>query len=326
MQINRSNNPGFTLDDSEIRFFGSIFLLLVILLIISFAMGSKVERGGTSVPGETASHVFPAVEVEAKAAYVYDARTKEVLFAKNENERLALASVTKLMTALVASEILPEYSTVVITSEALGAEGDSGLRRDEKWSLKDLLDFSLVTSSNDGMKAVALALGALHDSQASSSEAVDGFVQKMNEKASSLDLKNTYYFNSTGLDESAVKGGAYGTVSDIARLFEYILTYKSDLLVATRDLESSFVSENGIAHEAKNTNTIVDEIPGLLASKTGFTDIGGGNLVIAFDPELGRPIIVVVLGSSEDGRFKDVQKLVDASMTYITGEPLEIEN
>jgi len=316
------NTETFTLDDSEIRFFGSVFLLLAVLLVISFAMGSKVERGGSSMPGETASRTFPVVEVGAKAAYVYDARTKEVLYAKNENERLALASVTKLMTALVASEILPEYSTVVITSDALGAEGDSGLRRDERWSLKDLLDFSLVTSSNDGMKAVALALGALHNSQASSSEAKNGFVQKMNEKASSLDLKNTYYFNSTGLDESKVKGGAYGTASDIARLFEYILTYKPDLLVATRSLESSFVSENGIVHEAKNTNAVVNNIPGLLASKTGFTDIGGGNLVIAFDPELGRPIIVVVLGSSEEGRFEDVQKLVDATMEYITGEPI----
>ena len=152
------NTENFALKDTEVRVFGSVFLILMVLLVISFAVGSRVDRGGVSVPGETAG-IFPDIEVEARAAYVYDARTKEVLYAKNENERLALASVTKLMTALVASEILPDYSTVVIGSDALSAEGDSGLRRDERWSLKNLLDFSLVTSSNDGMKAVALALG-----------------------------------------------------------------------------------------------------------------------------------------------------------------------
>lgn len=316
-----SGNQNLSIHDTEVKFFGTIFLLLVVLLILSFAVGNRVDRGGASRPGETAIRTFPEVEVGARSAFVYDARTKEVLYAKNENERLSLASVTKLMTALVATEVVAGNSEVVITRDALLAEGDSGLRGGERWSLRDLLDFSLLTSSNDGMRAVALTIGVLNNTQASSSEAQDGFVQKMNGKAAELDLKNTYFFNSTGLDESDVKGGAYGSASDMARLFEYILTYRSDLVEATRNSETQFVSGSGVVHKAKNTNVLTNTIPGLLGSKTGYTDIGGGNLVFAFDPEIGRPVIVVILGSTAEGRFEDAQKLVGATMEYLTGEP-----
>ena len=70
-------------------------------------------------------------------------------------------------------------------------------------------------------------------------------------------------------------------------------------------------------HEAKNTNVNVNQIPGLIASKTGYTEMAGGNIVIAFDSSIGKPIIVVVLGSSEEGRFKDISALVDASLKYV---------
>ncbi|MFH1472957.1 MAG: hypothetical protein ABIF06_00895 [bacterium] len=309
-----------TREFDEIKFFGAVLLVLVILLFVSVVVGTKVKRDGTSVPGATAMQVFPEVNIEARAAYIYDARTKTVVYAKNENERLSLASLTKIMTALVASEQTPLYSTVTIDREALMAEGDSGLYVGEKWSLNNLLDFSLVTSSNDGMRAVALALGAVSRSTVTGNEMVNDFVQEMNKKAGGLDLKNTYFFNATGLDETDYKGGAYGSARDVVTLFEYILTYRSELLEATKQANSTIYSENNIAHKAKNTDILVDEIPGLIASKTGYTDMGGGNLVIAFDPELGRPIIISVLGSSADGRFDDMRTLINATMAYITGE------
>jgi len=310
----------FVIEDSEIKFFSAVFLLLVILLLFSLLLGSKVERRDVSSPGTTAERTFPAVEIEARAAFVYDARTKTMLYAKNENERLSLASLTKIMAALVAMEITSDHSTVVINKEAIKTEGDSGLRSGEKWSLKDLLDFTLVSSSNDGMSAVALALGVLKEFSPENSSATGDFILKMNEKAAELDLKNTYFFNMTGLDETAIKGGAYGTARDMTMLLEHILTSHGDLLEATKEPVLIVSSLNNISHKVKNTNIIIDEIPGLIASKTGYTDIGGGNLIIAFDPELGRPIIVTILGSSEKGRFEDMTKLVNATMGYITGE------
>jgi len=305
-------------NQSEISFFVILSIALAFLFIVSLTLGLNVERKDNSVPSQVTRSVFPIVNIGAKAAYVYDIHTKTVLFAKNENTRLPLASLTKVMSALVAQDLSPLYGIVVVSSEALTAEGDSGLIQNEKWSLKDILDFSLLTSSNDGMRAVALSLGALSSAKASPEEIINDFVGEMNRKASELGLKNTYFWNETGLDESDLKGGAYGTARDISTLLEYALINYPEMFAATRESVGAFQSLDNHRHLAKNTNGLAAEIPGLLASKTGYTNTAGGNLVIAFDPELGRPIIVSILGSSEQGRFEDVHALVKAVMQYIS--------
>jgi len=311
------DNQFYTVHHSEIRFFLILSAVLAFLLTASFILGLGVERRDRSVPSETASQQFPTVVLEAKAAYVYDSRTKTVLFAKNEDTPLPLASLTKIMSALVAEDLSPLYGIVTVSEEALKAEGDSGLFRDEKWTLKDILDFSLLSSSNDGMRAVALSLGALSKAGASSEEIIDDFVGEMNRKARELGLKNTYFWNETGLDESDIKGGAYGSAKDMSVLSEYILTHRPLMLEATRRDITIFQSLDNRLHVATNTNTIITEIPGLVASKTGLTDTAGGNLLIIFDPELGRPIIVSILGSTESGRFEDARTLLAAIMEYI---------
>ncbi len=294
--------------EDEIKFLLILMGGLALLLSVSYILGQRVDRGDNSTPTILAPKYFPEVALQAKAAYVYDARTNTVFFAKNENTRMPLASLTKVMSALVASESSYESDMVLVTEEALRRMGDSGLKSGERWSLRDLLDFSLVSSSNDGIAAVALALGTSRD-----------FVQRMNAKAGELDLKNTYFWNETGLDESDVKGGAYGTAKDMAHLLSYTLAYHPELLAATREVSVDVLSLDDLIHKAENTNDVAGEIPGLLASKTGFTDTAGGNLVFAFDPELGRPIIVTILGSSQEGRFEDAKKLVEATLLYLNG-------
>lgn len=311
------NNHFSTVHDSEIRLFLILVVALLFLSIVSAIFGSSVERKDKSVPTEVVSRTFPQVAFGAKAVYVYDMRTQTVLFAKNENTRLPLASLTKIMSALVARDSSPPYGVVTINAESLLAKGDNGLLRDEKWTLKDILDFSLLTSSNDGMRAVAFSLGALERAGASPEEIINDFVGTMNHKAQELGLKNTYFWNETGLDESDVKGGAYGTARDMGALLEYILTHHPEILEATKEAVTTFQSLDNRLHVAKNTNGLVAEIPGLVASKTGFTDTAGGNLVIVFDPELGRPIVISILGSTEEGRFADARVLIDAVMEHI---------
>ncbi|MEK7135307.1 MAG: hypothetical protein AAB780_01230 [Patescibacteria group bacterium] len=311
-------NQFFTSRESEIRFFLMLFIALALLLVTSYVLGTRVERGDVSTPTRTAS-IFPVVALRAKSAYVYDARTQTVLFAKDENERLSLASLTKLMAAVVATDISPEYAQVIVSQEAIRADGDSGLLPDERWTLQDLLDFSLMSSSNDGIRAVALSLGALSRFDANESEIIDDFVKAMNNKALELDLKNTYFWNETGLDESEVKGGGYGSARDVAMLLEYILGAEPHLLEATRQAETTITSIDNNKHVAKNTNRLASDTPGLIGSKTGYTDTAGGNLAFVFDPELGRPIIVTILGSTASGRFEDAKKLIDATLLYIKG-------
>lgn len=311
------DNQPFIPRTSEVKFFVILVLLLLLFLFGFSIFGLKTKREDVSVPSEVASQSFPRVILVAKAAYVYDLRTKAVLFAKNENVRMPLASLAKIMSALVAEDLSPLYSIVTVSDEALQAEGDNGLYLGELWFLKDLLDFSLVTSSNDGMRAIALSLGALSKSKASSKEIIDDFVEEMNSKAKELGLENSYFWNETGLDESETKGGAYGTAKDMSKLSEYVLTHHPELFAATREATTILQSLNNRIHIAKNTNSLATDIPGLLASKTGLTNTAGGNLVVIFDPELGRPIIISILGSTEDGRFEDVHALISAVMEYL---------
>jgi len=69
---------------------------------------------------------------------------------------------------------------------------------------------------------------------------------------------------------------------------------------------------------ARNTNKMASDTPGLIGSKTGYTGTAGGNLAFVFDPELGRPIIITVLGSTAEGRFEDAKKLIDATLNYLS--------
>lgn len=302
--------------DSEFKLVGILVVVLAFILGISLILSFSARKGGASAPRET-SQLFPAVVLQAKAAYVYDIRNDMVLFAHNQDVRLPLASLTKVMSALVARELAPENGTITVSADALKAEGDTGLKRDERWSLKDIIDFSLVSSSNDGMRAVALALGAISKANVTSEEIINDFVGMMNGKASELGLKNTYFWNETGLDESDVKGGAYGSARDISTLMAHIMENYPELLSRTKEPTAQFESLDNEIHVAKNTNDMIADVPKLLASKTGYTNTAGGNLTIVFDPELGHPIVITVMGSSEKGRFDDMRALVAGTLQYL---------
>lgn len=301
----------------EITFFSFLGVVLILLLTFTYILGSKsVEEDKVLVKTSTPLPIG-RVDIEARSAFVYDTISGEVLYAKNENERLPLASLTKVMSALVASEAVPGYRTIVISESSTRTDGDAGLVPGEHWTLKDLLDFSLVSSANDGIRAIALAVGSLDQNNASDESQVNDFVLKMNSLASKIGMKNTYYLNDTGLDESKEQGGAYGSAKDQAILLEYILKKNPTLLSSTKSSTLKIKNIEGLVHTARNTSSIVNDIPGIIASKTGFTDLAGGNLIIAFDPEIGRPIIISLLGSSEEGRFRDMMVLVNASLASV---------
>jgi serine-type D-Ala-D-Ala carboxypeptidase (penicillin-binding protein 5/6) len=258
---------------------------------------------------------FPWVPIEAKSAYVFDVATGKELFAKNADLQLPLASLTKLMTAVTASTLLPDYILVRISPDDIAIEGDSGLVNNEEWGISDLIDYSLVVSSNDGVQAIASVAGSRVEADTSKSP-VDLFVQRMNTLASEIGLRATYYLNPSGLDVTTSLSGGYGSAKDTALLVDYVLKNKPHLFEATT-FDQLTVSSKSLAHVAKNTNKALATIPNVLASKTGFTDLSGGNLVVAFDAGVGHPIIISILGSSYDGRFNDMSALVVATLTYL---------
>ncbi len=301
-----------------------VFLVLnaVIVLLIAFmafviysAMHLPAQTKET-LSGKSVSPVaFNNLDLQAKSVYVFDVVEKKVIFKKNEFAQFPLASLTKMMMALTATDLFPANSHVTIKKEFLQEEGDTGLLVDESWKLKDLLDFSLVVSSNDGARSVASVVGAMDLKTDNYDMGRKDFIEKMNDEARTLGLKQTYFVNESGLDEGETSGG-YGSALDVGKLMEYILKNKPQLLEATK-YENLTIDSINAEHTVKNTNIDIGNIPGLIASKTGYTDLAGGNLAIAFDASIGRPIIVVVLGSTIDGRFDDISKLVQASLAYI---------
>lgn len=293
-------------------------LLVVLVLAMVFLLSNMFKPNPTQEIVQTKqieSTAFENISLKARAVYVYDITRKQVLYEKNSTEQLPLASLTKLMMALVASDMAEKDSRITIRKEFLNEDGNSGLAVGETWKLKDLLDFSLVVSSNDGSRALASVIGSVTNGDIDFNNGQKDFVSRMNDKANSLGLSRMYFVNVTGLDVGTVSGG-YGTAEDVGTLLAHIISKKPTLLEATTYEKTVFYS-NTEKHTAKNTNSVMREIPGLIASKTGYTDLAGGNLAIAFDPSIGEPIAIIVLGSTREGRFEDVSKLVEASVKYI---------
>ncbi len=253
--------------------------------------------------------------IEATAAMVYDVRTGSVLFAKEPDSVLSLASITKLMTALLVTELIEESDTIVtITSEAVAQYGYSGLRVGERISAQNLNQYSLLSSANDAAYALAYEVGE----QILPGDGSTAFVDAMNVRARELELTDTRFQNPTGLDLTTVESGALGTARDVTRLMAYLATEHPELLAPTTRPSVRLDNEIGGFHDAANTNPLVNRIPNLLGSKTGFTDLAGGNLTIVFDAGFNRPIVVTVLESSFAGRFLDVEQLVDALQASLT--------
>lgn len=242
----------------------------------------------------------PPVEIllDAKAVCVFDVVKDRFLFKMNAGTQMPLASLAKLMTALIAKEHFLNTALVEITKEAILQEGDSGLRIGEMWKLPRFLEIMLISSSNDA--AFAIASTIKNGLEPNDFE----FVKLMNQKAQFLGLKQTYFSNSTGLDISETEAGAFGSCEDINVLMRYLMKNHLDLMEAT----SKEKLESG-GRIFKNTNELLSKLPFFIGGKTGFSDLAGGNLTVAVDKGLNHPIIITVLGSTERGRFKDVEIL-----------------
>jgi D-alanyl-D-alanine carboxypeptidase (penicillin-binding protein 5/6) len=289
---------------------------LSVAAIIIAALAVSISRKAYVVapfPAQTSTSTdpFAGLVLEAKAAYVLDLSTGKALFVKDESEVLPLASITKLVSAYVAGRSLPSQTSISIT------RGDSnGLDPGETWSLQNLLDFTLVTSSNDGINAIASVAGSvLATSTAKDPQSV--FVDEMNESMKRLGLADMRFYNPSGLDLSATTSGGYGSAKDVATLILHILKEDSSLLAAT-PAQTIKISSNLVNHIATNTDEALRDIPAPIVSKTGNTNLAGGNLAVLFDAGLMHPVEIVVLGSSYDGRFTDMESLVSAVMKKIS--------
>ena len=238
--------------------------------------------------------------LQAEAAVIYDPSTGKVLFSKNDEDQLPLASLTKLMTADAALQVLSPTSSVEVSAQAINTDGDSGLKVGEVWDAGDLIKYSLIVSSNDGMAAVAESAGG------------NAFMQMMNTDAARLGLAQSYFLDPTGLDMTTGISGGNGSAIDVAKLAAAFYTKYPSFFETTLRSGATFGSGKDAVSGVATAAPILD-IPDLIGAKTGYTDLAGGNLVAIFDSGLNHPLIAVVLHSTEDGRFTDVRTLIEAA-------------
>ncbi len=236
------------------------------------------------------------IETDSKSAIVYNSHLGKILYQKEPDQILPIASLTKIVTAIVVLENLDLKDEVVISEKAVAAYGDNGnLIIDEKISVKSLLYALLMESSNDA--AIALA-------ETVEQKTGQLFVHLMNQKVGDLDLNSTRFSDPSGYNSTNIS-----TAREILKLIEY--SFNQPIIwqiMKTTDINLSSVDEK-IQHHWVNTDELLNRLPNIVGGKTGYTQEAQGCLVIVIEqPENGR-LISVILGAQE--RFLETEKLIN---------------
>lgn len=222
-----------------------------------------------------------SVSTSASAAILMDGESGRVLYAHNADERRPIASITKLMTALVAVELCPDLSAeVTVRQEWTGVEGSSMyLKPGEQLTMEALLYGLLLSSGNDAALAVA----------GSCCETVEDFVAEMNETAARLGMANTHFANPNGLDDPE----HYSTARDIALLAQAVLAQETLRRIA--GTKTITIAGRYLA----NHNKLLWRYEGCTGLKTGYTDEAGRTLVSSAKRD-GQELIAVTLNAPND--------------------------
>jgi len=255
----------------------------------------------------------PALTVEAKASIIMEAETGTVLFESKADDRLAPASVTKIMTILLIYEAVAQgkinMDDIVTVSEHASNMGGSQvyLEPQEKQTVRDLTKSVVIASANDAAVAMAEYIGGSEDS----------FVDMMNQKAQALGMKNTAFKNACGLDAD----GHFTSARDIAIMSRALWTEHPEAFVYTTTWLDSIThktargeSEFGLT----NTNKLVRWYNGATGLKTGSTSKAGYCLSGTAERDGMKLIAVVLNAPAPTVRFQEVMKMLDYGFAHFS--------
>ena len=231
--------------------------------------------------------------MSARSSALYEPLSDEFIYEKNMNERLPMASTTKIMTALLAIELCDPDELVEIPSEATGIEGSSVyLKTGDRVTVRDLIYSVLLQSANDAAAALAIKLGG----------DIYGFADMMNARAESLKLCDTHFDNPHGLDSE----GHYTTAHDLALLAAEALKNDTFRRICSTYKYSFSISDS--PRTVVNHNKLLKRYKGAIGVKTGYTDRSGRCLVSAAERG-GLTLIAVTLDAPDD--WSDHTKMLD---------------
>lgn len=275
-------------------------LIINILTINCYADDIELEDFSEEIweeiksTGASTEEKLPSLN--SRAAIIYDRTSKTVIYGKNINDKRAMASTTKIMTAILVLENGNLDKEITVSKKAANTGGSRlGLKTGDKIKLKDLLYGLLLRSGNDAAVQIAIEIGG----------SLEGFAEMMNLKAKEIGLTNTHFVTPHGLDDE----NHYTTAYEMALLTDYALNNKEFAKIV--NTKQAIVNINSKTITINNTNELLGNLEGVNGVKTGFTNNAGRCLVTSVNRE-GFQIITVVFGAdTKKFRTKDSIELIE---------------
>ena len=275
-----------------------IIILNITFLLCSFYnfsmaddfIDDEFEEDGIEEIIETSAESQDEIKINSRIAIAYDRESGKTIWGKDENKRTAMASTTKIMTAIIAVENGNLDDTVTISARAAGTGGSRlGLKIDDKISLRDLLYGLMLRSGNDAAIAIAEHI----------SGSVDEFANLMNAKADELKLKDTHFVTPHGLDDP----NHYTTAYELAKIADYALN--NEVITNVVGAKYYTININGYPKNLINTNELLGNLNGVYGVKTGFTNNAGRCLVTSVKRNDLDIITIVLQADTKKDRTKD---------------------
>ena len=245
-------------------------------------------------------------EIKADGYIVYDLDTNEILLEKNSSFTYPTASISKIFSALVAYQYFSQGDEIQIKEQDLNVYANTDLKAGDKWDAEELLKFSLIESSNIGITAIQR-----HVEENTGYDFFDLVKKYQQDK----NLNQSYFINSTGLDIHLGLSSAKSSPKDVVSILKLSIDELSDIIYDTGIYSKNFYTVDGRLFKATNTNLLTKKFNNIFISKTGYTDLAGGNLAIVINIKNSK-IAIVVLSSTFEERFNDAEKLINIVSNY----------
>lgn len=272
-------------------------ILLFLILMCNIVYADNIEDEIVDVINITDKEIKDTknLKINSKNVVVIDRKSKRILYGRNENERVSMASTTKIMTSIILVENGNLNDKVKISKKAANTGGSRlGLKENDEIIVKDLLYGLMLRSGNDAAVAIAEYI----------SGNVSNFAKLMNEKAKKLGLENTNFVTPHGLDDI----NHYTTAYELSLITDYALNNEVILNVVNTKNYNIIINES--VKNINNTNELLGTLNGVYGVKTGFTNNAGRCLVTAVKRN-DLDIISVVLGAdTKKDRTKDSINLI----------------
>lgn len=281
----------------------SSLIILNIFTIICYAdevelENFPVEEIWNEIQSVSAENNTNPPSLNSRAAIVFDRTSKTVIYGKNIDSKRAMASTTKIMTAIIVLEKGKLDDIIEVSKKAANTGGSRlGLREGDKIRLKDLLYGLLLRSGNDAAVQIALHLGG----------SLEGFAEMMNNKAEEIGLTNTHFVTPHGLDNPM----HYTTAYEMALLTDYALDIKEFAKIVNTKQTTISINSNPVT--INNTNELLGNLEGVNGVKTGFTNNAGRCLVTSTTRNNWQIITVVLGADTKKFRTKDSIELIEYS-------------